>query len=158
MALQPLIWLKNATKNASKIGLRFARDQNPPPSGEAESFPLAKSEPSFFIASHRGLSSRNGASARKRNAGAHSAPSIQRQAFSPTSLSARLDASATTMPVTMLNWKSAVSRPRLSAGEISAMYTGAAIVEMPTPNPPIRRATISATGPPARALQSAETK
>ena len=154
MALQPLIWLKNATKNASRIGLRFARDQN----GEAESFPLVKNEPSFFIASHRGLSFRNGASARKRNAGAHSAPSIQRQAFSPTSLSARLDASATTMPVTMLNWKSAVSRPRLSAGEISAMYTGAAIVEMPTPNPPIRRATISATGPPASALQSAETK
>jgi hypothetical protein len=40
----------------------------------------------------------------------------------------------------MLNWKSAVSRPRAAGGEISAMYSGAATVEMPTPRPPMKRA------------------
>ena len=38
------------------------------------------------------------------------------------------------------------------------MYTGAAMVETPTPSPPMKRATIIDHGPAANALHTAETK
>lgn len=46
------------------------------------------------------------------------------------------------MPNTMLNWKSPASLPRSRGGEISAMKSGAAMVEIPTPTPPMKRKTM----------------
>ena len=57
--------------------------------------------------------------------------------------SSAFDTNAARIPSTMLNWKSPASRPRRSAGAISAMYSGDATVEMPTPRPPMKRARIS---------------
>src|ERR1044072_9083850 len=40
----------------------------------------------------------------------------------------------------MLNWKKPTSRPRLSAGAISAMYIGPSTDDAPIPSPPMNRA------------------
>ena len=75
------------------------------------------------IASQRGLSSRNGVISVNARAGTASAPSITRHVASPNSADPihQFTNCETTMPRTMLNWKSPPSCPRLSAGEISAM-------------------------------------
>jgi hypothetical protein len=45
------------------------------------------------------------------------------------------------MPETMANWLMETMRPRMRAGEISAMYIGEVIDAAPTPTPPMTRKT-----------------
>ena len=71
---------------------------------------------------------------------------------------AAFEAKATRMPNTMLNWNMPASRPRFSAGAISEMNRGAATVEIPTPSPPMKRATIKECTSVAIADQTAETR
>ena len=93
------------------------------------------------------------------SAGKASTPSIHRQASSPpTRAMSALDRKATRMPKTMLNWNIPASRPRQAGGAISAMYIGAATVEMPTPSPPMNRATLNEYTSVASADHTAETK
>ena len=73
--------------------------------------------------SQRGDSSKKSVTSVNASAGTASAPSIQRQVASPSPAVpiAQLTNCETTMPRTMLNWKSPPSLPRSAAGEISAM-------------------------------------
>jgi hypothetical protein len=54
------------------------------------------------------------------------------------------------MPTTMASCCSEPSRPRIEAGEISAMYAGAITDAAPTPTPPTTRQKVRLTGPVAR--------
>ena len=71
---------------------------------------------------------------------------------------AALEMNATKIPNTMLNWNNPVKRPRNSAGAISAMYSGAAMVDAPTPNPPRKRAIMKIETSGASADAKAEIK
>src|ERR1043165_1491915 len=71
--------------------------------------------------------------------------------------SAALDANATTMPNTMLNWNIPARRPRCDAGAISEMYIGATTVETPMPMPPISRAMMNVSTFHASADPTADT-
>ena len=68
-----------------------------------------------------------------------------------------MDAKATRMPNTMLNWNMPASRPRWAGGAISEMYSGAATVEMPMPSPPMNRAAMKEPTPVAKPQPRAET-
>jgi hypothetical protein len=61
------------------------------------------------------------------------------------------------MPTTMLSWLRATSRPRTSAGAISAMYIGAATDDPPMASPPRKRKNTSADQLHARPQPSADT-
>jgi hypothetical protein len=52
----------------------------------------------------------------------------------------KFDRNAIRIPNTILNWNIPESFPRLSAGAISEINIGAATVDAPTPNPPMKRA------------------
>ncbi len=60
------------------------------------------------------------------------------------------------MPETMLNWKNPTSRPRLSAGAISAMYMGPITLEPPIARPPTKRKNTTAYQLNANAHPAAE--
>ena len=60
------------------------------------------------------------------------------------------------IPRTMLNWYKATSRPLCFGVEISVIYAGAATVEAPTPNPPIKRKAAKVQGSLDMADPSAE--
>ena len=49
----------------------------------------------------------------------------------------KLEKNAIKIPNTILNWKRPVNLPRSPAGEISEINSGAAIVEIPIPIPPM---------------------
>ncbi len=51
------------------------------------------------------------------------------------------------MPTTMASCCSEPRRPRIDAGEISAMYAGAITEAAPTPRPPTTRQNVRLTGP-----------
>ena len=56
----------------------------------------------------------------------------------------------------MVSWLTETSRPRTSAGEISAMYIGDKLEARPMPMPPTRRKTTNTVKSPASAVQTAE--
>ena len=58
----------------------------------------------------------------------------------------------------MLNWKNPTSRPRLSAGAISAMYMGPSTDDAPIPSPPMKRASRKEYQSQASAHPRAETR
>ena len=64
----------------------------------------------------------------------------------------------TNMPVTIANWLTETMRPRIRAGEISAMYIGEAIEATPTPTPPRMRKTTKRPNESASAVPTAETR
>jgi len=58
----------------------------------------------------------------------------------------------------MLNWNMPASRPRSWGGEISEMYSGEATVAIPTPKPPMNRASMKKYFSGAMPEPTAETK
>ena len=65
---------------------------------------------------------------------------IHLQLVGPISTSNQFAKYESSIPPTIVNWFSDTRRPRILAGEISAIYIGESIDAAPTPNPPINRA------------------
>ena len=62
------------------------------------------------------------------------------------------------MPNTIANWFSETIRPRIGAGEISAMYIGELIEAAPTPMPPSKRKATNQNNVGGSAVPMAETR
>jgi len=92
------------------------------------------------------------------SAGIASTPSIQRQLPAPVVRIRSLEKKDAEMPMTIISWLIAISRPRRCAGAISAMYMGAVRIAAPTASPPRMRATMKAGYECAVAARSEEPK
>ena len=73
--------------------------------------------------------------------------------MSTSSQLARYDKS---IPPTIVNWLRATRRPRIPAGDISAIYIGESIEATPTASPPINRAKINSKNVLGRAERIAD--
>ena len=62
------------------------------------------------------------------------------------------------MPETMANWLTETMRPRIRAGEISAMYMGEVIEAAPMPSPPMMRKKTNSVKLRGKAVPKAETR
>src|SRR6202011_6196529 len=102
----------------------------------------ADSTSRVLVINQRGLSGRPKHRMVYRRDGNAATAIIHLLALGPTSASIALVAYAMTIPKTILNWNIPANRPRYFGGAISAMYRGAATVDIPMPNPPITRAAI----------------
>jgi len=73
------------------------------------------------LTSHRGLSGTNSSASRNNTDGTAAEANIHRQLDGPIPESTQLTKYASRIPITMASWLIDTSRPRIAAGDISAM-------------------------------------